>query len=291
MNAVTAPGPRRPPSPAALRRFAAGVGIAACAASAGCRGGGGFLAAKPASDPFAAAVASADGFGGPAVADDDGSAVVKLSDPGLGGGGVRTASLETPARPAPGVAGVTRVNPFAAPTPAAPTGGGWLPGDGSDDPPAAIAAVPPAAADSPATAFAASDSPAAAAPAEPVDWAAELEAFAGPAAPADPPAAVPPVPVAPTVDPFAPAAAVAVPAKVVATPVAVSSEPPAAPRFDPGDLPPAPLWDAGDEDAPPAATPAPRPAALGSGTPQTAADRRGDGWHSRRPTDVDPFAP
>ena len=266
------------PGPAAVRRsrrFAATLGAAACCAAAvGCRGGGGFLAAKPAADPFAAAVAAAgtDGAG------DADAGVVSLSDPGVGGS-VRTASAEVPAssssRP-----GVTRVDPFASPSTApAPAAGGWLPGDGRDEPPA----VTPAA-------FASSDSPSAAvpavatAPSGPLDWEAELAAFAGPAAAksaaaAVPPAATPAPPAAPVDDPFAAVTPAAAPAAATAPPAA-----------DPqGEWPPAPRWDA-EPAAAPAKAPEPRPAALGAG-PADQKSRGGDGWHSRRPTDVDPFGP
>ena len=265
----TAPFPT--PGRAAARRFAAGVGLAVCVAATGCRGGGGFLAAKPAADPFAEAALAA------ASAVDDGDAgVVSLGDSSLGGGAVRTASAEFPAANSSSpssAAGVTRVNPFAAPPVAATTSGDWLPGDGTDEPAEPAAAV----------VFAASDAaPAAATPPIPMDWAAEMAAFAGPDdGSADPFAAAPQSPPKSVAIAAAPAVAVA------------PAAPAAAGVYDPDELPPAPAWDAGPvpEAAPatPAATPQPRPAALGATA--TAGEPAGDGWHSRRPTDVDPFAP
>ena len=90
------------------------------------------------------------------------------------GGRCGTASAEFPAANSSSpssAAGVTRVNPFAAPPVAATTSGDWLPGDGTDEPAEPAAAV----------VFAASDAaPAAATPPIPMDWAAEMAAFAGP---------------------------------------------------------------------------------------------------------------
>ena len=73
----------RPPRSAAGRRFAAGAGLAVLAAAAGCRGGGGFLAAKPASDPFAeAALASgAAGTAGLGEVGDAGGGVAVRPEP------------------------------------------------------------------------------------------------------------------------------------------------------------------------------------------------------------------
>ena len=193
----TAPFPT--PGRAAARRFAAGVGLAVCVAATGCRGGGGFLAAKPAADPFAEAALAA------ASAVDDGDAgVVSLGDSSLGGGAVRTASAEFPAANSSSpssAAGVTRVNPFAAPPVAATTSGDWLPGDGTDEPAEPAAAV----------VFAASDAaPAAATPPIPMDWAAEMAAFAGPDdGSADPFAAAPQSPPKSVAIAAAPAVAVA----------------------------------------------------------------------------------
>lgn len=259
--------PMLPPiSPAAARRFAAGLGLAVCVAATGCRGGGGFLAAKPASDPFAEASLAARTAGG-----DGDSGVVSLSDPGLGGGAVRTASAEFPAAPRASAPGVTRVDPFAAPAVARPAGD-WLPGDGRGE--AATVAV---AEMKPADAFtAAAASPAAASePIAPVDWAAEMAAFAGPADPAP--------------DPFAAAAAVAEPAPAAPPVVAETPTAAAVAPFDQDELPPAPAWDA--EPAAPAAAPQPRPAALGDAGATAPGSPRDDGWHSRRPTNIDPFTP
>ena len=254
------------------RALAVGAGLGACVLASGCRGGGPFLAAKPtAGDPFLAAAA--------AGAADEGRVV--LSEPAVGSPSsvVKTASLDA-APPA-----VTRVDPFAAP---APRSGGWLPGDGTNEEEAkpgdgAFASTGPA--------------PAPAAPPAPVDWAAEMAAFAQPAdapaagvvrASATAPAAA--AGAAPAADPFAPAPPTAPPAAVTVAAV----EPRPAPAFDPDDLPPAPKWDPAPEPGPaePAAAGSvaadplddkqPRPTALGGGT---------DGWHSRRARDIDPFAP
>ena len=276
---TAAPTPAAPRLPRSLRRLrptAGAVLLAGAAALVGCRSGGGSLAStepptRTAADPLAAAeLAAADAW--------------------ADGGAVRTASLDadiprTAARPA----GVTRVNPLAPPVARA---GGWLPGDGSDAPATRVPAVVKLNADAGRVRLAGAETPAAAprvkrvktappaapsagkpaAPSEPIDWAAEMEAFAGRQAAATP------------------AKASTTPARAAATPVVsqkVETRTPGdsrggalPPPLDRESLPPAPLWGrpaAASADA--AAAPKP-----------TTARPPGGGWHSRKTADIDPFA-
>ena len=246
----------RPPRPAQAAAWASLLG--ACCVAAGCRGAGASLARTGespafADDPFVAAeLAAADPFAGAA----DGG-VGRVSLDGNDAGVVRTASLETPAgasRTAAKPARVTRVNPLAPPPVRT---AGWLPGDGTDG--VRVAA---------ATEF---GPPAPGEPSAPVDWAAEVAAFAGDdsgggSGVAGDSHAKPQAAVAddlfdePTTEP-APAA------------------------FDPDALPSAPLWDAGPAPAAPAEVAEPEePTAVPEPTPPAGA------WKPRKTAEIDPFA-
>ena len=250
----------RPPRPAQAAAWASLLG--ACCVAAGCRGAGASVARTGespafADDPFVAAeLAAADPFAGaadpssadPFAADGDvGRVTLDGNDPGV----VRTASLDVPAgasRTAAKPARVTRVNPLAPPPVRT---AGWLPGDGTDG-------VRVAAASEPAP-------PAPGEPSAPVDWAAEVAAFAGDAGSGSD-----------VVSDAKPQAEVV--DDLFAEPApAPAAEPTAAP-FDPDALPSAPLWDAGPA---PAAEPA---------EPEPPAEPAAGAWKPRKTAEIDPFA-
>ena len=304
---IAAPTPavqrRRPLRGRLLRSAACAALLLGSGAAAGCRGAGGPLAstethAPLAADPFGAAeLAMSDAGAGAGTA---ASAEGRVK---LGGGVVRTASVDvtrTVARPT----GVTRIDPS---TPPGPATRGWQPGEGKDAPAAVVRTRKAQTGTTPDAgqvtlaggAFAASEdgvtstrvaraaatAPAAVEPAANVDWAAEMAEFAG-AGDATSPESAPSTDSAATPDdPFS------TPVPESETPEKGAADAPEGvpEALDQDSLPPAPLWNA------PAAAPAAEPVAEPTGDPldapqPTSAQPPGGGWHSRKTSDIDPFA-
>ncbi|QDT16492.1 hypothetical protein [Alienimonas californiensis] len=305
---AASPGPfsrrRRP-----LRRALWAATLAGCCGTVGCQGTGGPLAllkrgdatsgSAVAEDPFNAAETALASASGPGGQGKEGRASL-----GLGGGVVRTASLDgarTAARPASGstASGVTRVDPNKPPQSAA---GRWKAGEGSDagaakvtlaggafaasDAPAEARVTPVAAQQTARAAMpaAAPATPAAKAPAatdtkEDIDWGAEMAAFADKAAaetstPVDSPATPNPTPAKESTGVTKPAATVT---ENLGDPL------------DRESLPHAPLWNASAESEPaePAAAPV-KPAVPAPSAAAPAAED--DGWRSRTAAEPAPAA-
>ena len=310
------------PTPAALRRRLLRSRLlrsAACAAlllgsgaAVGCRGAGGPLASTDpagplAADPFGAAelaMTDADPGAGPRHT---GAATAATSEGRvkLGGGVVRTASVDvtrTVARPT----GVTRIDPSVPPGPATR---GWQPGEGKDAPAAVVRTRESKPGTTPDAgkvtlaggAFAASEegvaatrvaraaataeaTPAAPEPAANVDWAAEMAEFAA----ASEAASAEPAP--PTYSPVTPDDPFSTPIPESLTPKKGAADAPEGvpEALDQDSLPPAPLWNA---PTAPAAEPVAERTVDPLDAPQpTSAQPPGKGWHSRKTSDIDPFA-